>query len=107
MMTILLQISLLFLISSSANGFIISNRRLLVNRLTISAASSSPFEPPKTFIDCVKQAVSGTKAALNDGMKLIEVEFPPLPLEVLEDSSSSARDIGNYTLICKTYFSIL
>lgn len=51
-------------------------------------------EPPKTFLDCVKQAAAATQAALNDGSKLIEVEFPPLPLEVLEDSSSSARDIA-------------
>jgi hypothetical protein len=50
-------------------------------------------EAPKTFMDCVKQAASATRTALNDGKKLIEVEFPPLPLEVLEDSSSSARDI--------------
>jgi hypothetical protein len=57
--------------------------------------SSVPTEPPKTFKDCVKQAAIGTKAALSQGEKLIEVEFPPLPLEVLEDSASSARDIAD------------
>ena len=51
-------------------------------------------EPPKTFLDCVARSALATKKALDDGVKLIEVEFPPLPLEVLEDSSSSARDIA-------------
>lgn len=50
---------------------------------------------PSTFLDCVKQAVIATQEAINQGHKLIEVEFPPLPLEYLEDSSSSARDIAD------------
>ena len=29
------------------------------------------------------------------GENLLEVEFPPLPLEYLEDSSSSARDVSD------------
>ena len=61
-------------------------------------------EPPKTFLDCVKQAAAATKAALKDGNKLIEVEFPPLPLEVLEDSSSSARDIAEANTLWATEF---
>ena len=82
---------LVCLLSSIANGFIIKNNQ----RLSLMKLLSTPFEPPKTFIDCVKQAAIGTKAALKDGSKLIEVEFPPLPLQVLEDSSSSARDIAD------------
>eukprot|EP01038_Epipyxis_sp_PR26KG_P005490 gene5490-7601_t len=51
--------------------------------------------PPNTFVDCVKQSVASVKAALDNNIKLVEVEFPPLPLEYLEDSSSSARDIAD------------
>lgn len=50
--------------------------------------------PARTFIESVKQAAEATRIALNDGEKLLEVEFPPLPLEYLEDSSSSAQDIA-------------
>ena len=52
--------------------------------------------PPTTFLDCVYQAQSSTRKALDDGYNLIEVEFPPLPLEFLEDSSSSARSASYY-----------
>ena len=66
--------------------------------------SSSLSVPPTSFINCVQQAIEATKKALSNGDKLIEVEFPPLPLEVLEDSSSSARDIAdaNTRLDCNT-----
>jgi hypothetical protein len=51
--------------------------------------------PPNSFLGCVVQAKDSVRAALNDGYKLIEVEFPPLPLDYLEDSASSARDIAD------------
>lgn len=51
--------------------------------------------PPNTFIECARQAAISVKKALDAGDKLLEVEFPPLPLEYLEDSSSSARDIAD------------
>lgn len=50
--------------------------------------------PARTFIDSVGQAATAVRQAIEDGEKLIEVEFPPLPLEYLEDSSSSARDLS-------------
>lgn len=62
---------------------------------TRQSMSISGFEAPKTFLDCVKLAVKGTDEALIRGHKLIEVEFPPLPLEVLEDASSSAQDLAD------------
>ncbi len=81
------------------------------NRMSRLFSTAIATDPPKTFLDCVKQAAMGTKAALKDGMKLIEVEFPPLPLEVLEDSSSSARDIAeantNWATKFATYFTEL
>ena len=52
-------------------------------------------EAPNSFPACVKQAVISTNEALEAGEKLIEVEFPPLPLDYLEDSASSARDIAS------------
>ena len=70
--------------------------RLSANVPTSSSPTSKPLSStPSTFLDCVKQAVIGAQKALSQGEKLIEVEFPPLPLEFLEDSSSSARDIAD------------
>jgi hypothetical protein len=63
--------------------------------LASSSSTSSLSTTPSTFLDCVKQAVIAARKALDNGNKLIEVEFPPLPLEFLEDSSSSARDIAD------------
>ena len=54
-----------------------------------------PTPAPNSFPECVKQAVISTNEALEAGEKLIEVEFPPLPLDYLEDSASSARDIAS------------
>lgn len=51
--------------------------------------------PPRTFIESVRLAGAAVRRALVDGETLLEVEFPPLPLEYLEDSASSARDIAN------------
>lgn len=51
--------------------------------------------PPKTFIDCARLSATAARKALDDGENLIEVEFPPLPLKFLEDSTSSARDIAD------------
>jgi hypothetical protein len=62
---------------------------------TGTALSMAVLNPPSTFLDCVKQAKDSVKAAMADGHTLIEVEFPPLPLEYLEDSASSARDIAD------------
>lgn len=61
-------------------------------KLTMSTVASSP---PTTFMDCCLRARTSVSKALESGHKLLEVEFPPLPLEYLEDSSSSARDIAD------------
>ena len=62
---------------------------------SVRMSSSALTAPPASFLDCVKLSVAGSKVALSGGAKLLEVEFPPLPLEFLEDSSSSARDIAD------------
>lgn len=50
---------------------------------------------PSSFLECVRLSVAASKVALEKGQKLLEVEFPPLPLDFMEDSSSSARDIAD------------
>lgn len=66
---------------------------IIVSRLNAIPVPLS--NPPTTFLNCVKQAVVGAQKALAIGENLLEVEFPPLPLEYLEDSSSSARDVSD------------
>jgi len=88
---------LLALVIGSALGF---QQRLLSTRVSttrLHAVELTPTlaTPPTTFLKCVEQAVTGARKAMENGDKLMEVEFPPLPLEVLEDSASSARDIAD------------
>jgi Domain of unknown function (DUF1995) len=73
---------------------LVRQAQLTILRAAAPAAVSTN-GPPSTFIDCARQAGIAAKKAIDDGFKLIEVEFPPLPLEFLEDSSSSARDIAD------------
>lgn len=49
--------------------------------------------PPESFQILLENAAASTDAAIADGQNLIEVEFPPLPVSKLEDSSLSAYDI--------------
>jgi len=66
-----------------------------VQKMAVDSTPSTLSTPPATFIDCTRQAARAAESAIRDGGKLIEVEFPPLPLQYLEDSSSSARDIAD------------
>jgi hypothetical protein len=50
--------------------------------------------PPTTFSECAITAALATRRAIKDGHQLIEVEFPPLPPQYLEDSSSSAEELA-------------
>lgn len=61
----------------------------------MSTSSAELTEPARSFLDCVRQSVVGARTAYDKGIRLMEVEFPPLPLEYLEDSASSARDIAD------------
>jgi hypothetical protein len=49
--------------------------------------------PPESFQLLIEQAAESADAAIADGNLLLEVEFPPLPVSQLEDSSLSAYDI--------------
>ena len=62
---------------------------------SMSSGEKKMTEPARSFKDCVKQSVISTRKMLEEGNTLIEVEFPPLPLDYLEDSASSARDIAD------------
>ncbi len=50
--------------------------------------SSTP--PPKSFQMCVEQAYISTKAAIEKGYRLLEVEFPPLPSKALDNGALGA-----------------
>uniref|UniRef100_A0A6U5E033 DUF1995 domain-containing protein n=1 Tax=Corethron hystrix TaxID=216773 RepID=A0A6U5E033_9STRA len=51
--------------------------------------------PPKSFFQLQQQAYRATKLAMEDGVKLMEVEFPPLPAQTLEADDVSAYDVAS------------
>lgn len=55
--------------------------------------SSDFAPPPATFFQAIQQAVSAVQAALEDGEKLVEIEFPPLPTAQMESSAVGAYDV--------------
>ncbi|CAM9590063.1 unnamed protein product [Discosporangium mesarthrocarpum] len=57
---------------------------------------SERMEPaPATFEQCIRQAQSAVGLAMADGYNLLEVEFPPLSADFLEDAGSSAYDVSS------------
>ena len=58
-----------------------------------SSTGGGPSLPPDSFKSLLADAATSAEAAILDGSKLIEVEFPPLPVSKLDDSSVSAYDI--------------
>jgi len=50
--------------------------------------------PPKNFYELQLNSVVATKRAIADGYKLLEVEFPPLPSNVLEMDDVSSSDVA-------------
>jgi hypothetical protein len=93
---VLLQLSLLISLWISVIAF---KKVSYVKKFTyIKEASSEQIigltNPAKTFIRSVEQASNAALQAIKDGEKLLEVEFPPLPIDYLDDSSSSARDLS-------------
>ncbi|KAK4529915.1 hypothetical protein CCYA_CCYA02G0772 [Cyanidiococcus yangmingshanensis] len=48
---------------------------------------------PSTFYQALTQAVSAVQTALQQGERLLEIEFPPLPSSILNSSTSSAYDV--------------
>lgn len=50
--------------------------------------------PPASFFELQQDCVQASQLALRDGHKLLEVEFPPLPANVLEMDDVSAYEIS-------------
>lgn len=50
--------------------------------------------PPASFYDLQINSARAARLALKDGYKLLEVEFPPLPANVLEMDDVSAYEVG-------------
>eukprot|EP00585_Thalassiosira_rotula_P024941 CAMPEP_0196235012 /NCGR_PEP_ID=MMETSP0913-20130531/4920_1 /TAXON_ID=49265 /ORGANISM="Thalassiosira rotula, Strain GSO102" /LENGTH=410 /DNA_ID=CAMNT_0041516195 /DNA_START=65 /DNA_END=1297 /DNA_ORIENTATION=+ len=57
-----------------------------------SAADAAP--PPSSFFELQRASVSAAQMAIDDGFTLLEVEFPPLPANVLEMDDVSAYDVA-------------
>eukprot|EP00584_Thalassiosira_punctigera_P013808 CAMPEP_0172551426 /NCGR_PEP_ID=MMETSP1067-20121228/39428_1 /TAXON_ID=265564 ORGANISM="Thalassiosira punctigera, Strain Tpunct2005C2" /NCGR_SAMPLE_ID=MMETSP1067 /ASSEMBLY_ACC=CAM_ASM_000444 /LENGTH=409 /DNA_ID=CAMNT_0013339213 /DNA_START=32 /DNA_END=1261 /DNA_ORIENTATION=- len=57
-----------------------------------SAADS--IAPPASFYELQRASVSATQMAIDDGFTLLEIEFPPLPANVLEMDDVSAYDVA-------------
>lgn len=57
-----------------------------------AAADAAP--PPSSFYELQRASVQAAKRAIDDGFDLLEVEFPPLPANVLEMDDVSAYDVG-------------
>jgi hypothetical protein len=54
--------------------------------------------PPSSFFELQQDCLSSVQAALRDGIKLMEVEFPPLPASVLDLDDVSAYDVAQANL---------
>jgi len=54
--------------------------------------------PPASFFELQQDCIRSTKLAIDDGKLLLEVEFPPLPANVLELDDVSAYDVASANL---------
>ena len=58
-----------------------------------TAAAAQTTLPPDSFLALLDQAAESVAMAVADGNLLMEVEFPPVPVSKMDDSSLSAYDI--------------
>ena len=56
------------------------------------AANATP--PPASFYELQRASIRATQRAMADGHKLLEIEYPPLPANVLEMDDVSAYDVA-------------
>lgn len=54
--------------------------------------------PPASFFELQQDCIRSAKLAIDDGLLLMEVEFPPLPANVLELDDVSAYDVASANL---------
>lgn len=57
-------------------------------------SSADRQSPPQNFFELQQNCQRATELAISDGLKLLEIEFPPLPSSVLEMDDVSAYDIA-------------
>ena len=41
--------------------------------------------PPDSFLELIEHAAESTRLAISEGSRLLEVEFPPLPVSQLDE----------------------
>ena len=56
------------------------------------AANNTP--PPSSFYELQRASIRATQLAIDDGYTLLEIEYPPLPANVLEMDDVSAYDVA-------------
>mmetsp|Transcript_50320 Transcript_50320/g.58140 ORF Transcript_50320/g.58140 Transcript_50320/m.58140 type:complete len:422 (+) Transcript_50320:267-1532(+) len=61
--------------------------------------------PPASFFQLQQDCLAATQRALKDGIKLLEIEFPPLPANVLDLDDVSAYDVAQANLQLAVEFS--
>lgn len=54
--------------------------------------------PPSSFYELQQDCIRSAQLAIDDGLTLLEVEFPPLPANVLEMDDVSAYDVASANL---------
>jgi Domain of unknown function (DUF1995) len=54
---------------------------------------ASKLSPPQSFYELQQDSIRATRVARKDGHKLLEIEFPPLPANVLEMDDVSTYDV--------------
>lgn len=59
---------------------------------------ASKQSPPSSFFELQQDCIRATRLARSDGHNLLEVEFPPLPANVLEMQDVSAYDVSEANL---------
>jgi len=57
-------------------------------------AAADSIAPPSSFYELQRASVQAARMAIDDGYNLLEVEFPPLPANVLEMDDVSAYDVA-------------
>ena len=90
---------ILTLTSHSGTAFVsmASRARSLAGRRFASQVPETAVEldsVPATFAQCISSAQSAAKAAIDDGFRLMEIEFPPLQADMLESPDCSAYDVS-------------
>lgn len=66
---------------------------------------SSKLPPPGSFYELQQDSLRSTRLALQDGHKLLEIEFPPLPASVLDMDDVSAYDVAEANINLAAEFS--